>query len=96
MTHKHRKRSERGPFCCKGSVYWVHVCGCGAERSMCSCHQCREQGTSVGEWAMPRCDACGLRHPKDQPCWPLTAIQQSSATDLAPYANEAEAAEWEG
>ena len=68
-NHIHRKSSERGPWgCTGGSVRYVQVCSCGAERHVCNCHQCREQNTDKGEWAMPKCDCCGKRHPLDQAC----------------------------
>lgn len=66
--HRHRKVREHGPYGCAGSVSYIAVCSCGAERETCSCHQCREQGTNDSGWVMPTCSACGLHHPADCSC----------------------------
>lgn len=67
--HKHKMITERGPFGCNGGgVSFTQVCSCGAERERCTCDQCRDQGTNEGQWKMPICAACKLRHPADQSC----------------------------
>ena len=66
--HRHKEHTSRGPFGCRGNVSYQQICSCGAERHICYCHQCEQQGTDVGEWEMPICQACGKRHPKDERC----------------------------
>ena len=66
--HKHKKIKSRGPYCCAGSVFYIHVCSCGAQRSKCSCNQCVSQGTNDSGWFMPVCGSCGLKHAGDVAC----------------------------
>lgn len=66
--HKHRAKTSKGPYGCAGSVAYIEVCSCGAQRRVCDCYQCTDQGTHRGEWRMPKCDACGLRHATDRAC----------------------------
>ena len=68
MTHRHRSHTRSGPYGCAGQVAFVATCRCGAKRTTCSCHQCREQGTNDTGWYMPICAACRLRHPTDNVC----------------------------
>ena len=66
--HRHKSIRESGPQCCRGSVFFVDTCSCGAKRRTCNCHQCRDQGTNDSGWYMPQCDMCQLSHGDTTTC----------------------------
>ena len=68
-NHTHTVEMEVGPFCCADNVRYLQLCSCGCERHKCDCTQCFSNfGSHYREWYMPKCDACGLRHPMDESC----------------------------
>jgi len=78
MAHRHSAFREEGPRGCSDNVSYIQICSCGCERRICFCRQCasnfgnfagwKKGESNKGDWVMPTCNACGLRHPLDQSC----------------------------